>query len=252
MTWLLAIASVTAVSLVSLAGAFTLAMTGRQLRRISSVLVSFAVGTLLGDAFLHLLPEALESSTPTSTTTALMLGGVLGFFVLEKLLRYEHGPLHRRARRHATGAPELAAINLIGDALHNLVDGVLIGASYLVSPALGLSTTLAVAAHELPQELGDFGILVHSGLGARKALLLNLASASVAIAGTVLTLLAGDVLGASVAGTLVPVTAGGFVYIAAAALMPELRRDRTARGLAVQAGFVALGVAVMAALARFE
>lgn len=249
MTWMLAIGSVVAVSAVSLAGVVTLWLTGRHLHRLTSVLVSFAVGTLLGDTFLHLIPEALESGAPLSTTSALTLAGLLGFFVLEKVLRYERGPLRRHRMR---GAPELAAINLIGDALHNLIDGVLIAASYLVSPALGLSTTLAVAAHELPQELGDFGILVHSGLRPRKALLLNLASASLAIVGTVATLLAGDLLGAIVPTVLVPITAGGFLYIAAAALIPELQRERSARAFAMQAASIALGVALMAALTAME
>jgi zinc and cadmium transporter len=171
------------------------------------------------------------------------------FFVVEKLLRHQHGPLHRHHHPEEGGRPTLAAINIVGDAIHNFIDGVLIGASYLASPTLGISTTIAVLFHEIPQELGDFGILIHSGLGIRKAILLNLASASLAIVGTLVALLAGSVAGMMMISVLVPITAGGFVYIAAADLIPELQHDRSIRGLFAQASLILLGIAVMALLA---
>jgi len=127
-----------------------------------------------------------------------------------------------------------------------------IGASYLVSPALGLSTTIAVLLHEIPQEFADFGILIHSGLTVRKAILINLASASVAILGTALSLLAGPLGQETVAATLVPLTAGGFVYLAAADLIPELQHDRSLRALFVQTGLIAIGIAVMGLLTFIE
>jgi zinc and cadmium transporter len=129
---------------------------------------------------------------------------------------------------------------------------VLIGASYLVSPALGASTTLAVLLHEIPQELGDFGILVHSGLGVRKAVLLNLGSASIAIVGTAAALLAGLAARDAVTATLLPVTAGGFVYLAAADLIPELQHDRSLRALVVQTALISAGIAVMGLLVSIE
>jgi zinc and cadmium transporter len=141
---------------------------------------------------------------------------------------------------------------VLGDAVHNFIDGVLIGASYLASPFLGLSTTVAVVLHEIPQELGDFGILLDSGLSVRKAILLNLASASVAIVGTAVALLAGAVAQKAVVASLLPMTAGGFVYLAAAGLIPELQRDRTLRALFVQTGLIAAGIAVMGLLALGE
>ena len=148
--------------------------------------------------------------------------------------------------------PELAVINVLGDAVHNFIDGLVIGASYLVSPTLGVSTTMAVLLHEIPQELGDFGILIHSGLSVRRALLVNLGSASVAIIGTALSLSAGAVAKESVTTILVPLTAGGFVYLAAADLIPELQHDRSLRALIAQTFLISLGIAVMGLLTLVE
>jgi len=251
-TWALSLLSVVAVSLVSLVGLATLSLDEARLRRLAAALVSFAVGALLGDAFIHLIPATFEGDGPTLGPSLLILGGLLLFFVAEKLLRHHHGPLHVHDHPERPARPELATINVIGDAIHNLIDGALIGASYLASPVLGLSTTIAVLLHEVPQELGDFGILVHSGLGVRKALLLNLGSASLAVVGTVVALLAGSAAGTVVSEVLIPVTAGGFVYIAAADLIPELQHDRSLRGLLVQAGLIAAGVTVMALLIVLE
>lgn len=243
--WLFSLASVAAVSLVSLVGLASLSMAAGRLRRLATVLVSFAVGALLGDAFIHLMPETFARRHGSTLAPSLrILAGVLLFFVVEKLLRGR--------RRSGEAVRPLATINIIGDAIHNLIDGVLIGASYLASPALGVSTTVAVLFHEIPQELGDFGVLVHGGLGVRKAVLLNLASASLAIVGTAGTLLVGQAAGTTVTALLVPLTAGGFVYIAAADLIPELQRDRTGRGLFTQAALIALGIAVMALLTLLE
>ena len=175
------------------------------------------------------------------------------FFIVEKLLRHQHGVLHEHYHgQPELRRPELAAINILGDAIHNFIDGVVIGASYLVSPLLGLSTTIAVLLHEIPQEFGDFGILIHSGLTVRNAVLLNLASASVAILGTVLSLLAGSVAQETVTTSLVPLTAGGFVYLAAADLIPELQHDRSLRALVVQTFLITLGIVIMGLLTFIE
>ena len=249
--WILSLASVIAVSLVSLVGLTTLSMNDARVRSLAAVLVSFAVGALLGDAFIHLIPEIFAARPEAPLTPSLLiLGGVLLFFVVEKLLRHQHGPIHRHfhAEDHHHEQPALAAINFVGDAIHNFIDGVLIGASYLVSPALGVSTTLAVLFHEIPQELGDFGVYLHSGLTVRKAVLMNLASASMAILGTVAMLAVGADIGTAASNVLVPITAGGFVYIAAANLIPELQHDHSLKGLFVQASLIALGIAAMAGL----
>jgi zinc and cadmium transporter len=251
MVWALSLLSVAAVSLVSLLGVLTLSLNEARLRGLAAILVSFAVGALLGDAFIHLIPESLANGDGSLRASLLILGGMLVFFVVEKLLRHWHGPLHAQHHPGSIARPALAGINIIGDAIHNFIDGVLIAGSYLVSPALGVTTTAAVLLHEIPQELGDFGILIHSGLGVRRAALLNLASASAAVLGTVVALIAGSVMGEAVPAVLVPVTAGGFVYIAAADLIPELQHDRTVRALVVQASLIALGIGVMGALAAF-
>lgn len=245
--------SVAAVGAVSLAGLLTLSMSEQRVRRLATFFVSFAVGALLGDTFLHLVPEIFANARGRDAFRAslLILAGMLLFFVVEKLLRQEH-LLHRHARSAPIARPELAAVNLLGDAIHNYIDGLLIGASWLASPALGLSTTLAVLLHEIPQELGDFGILIHSGLAPRRAVLLNAGSAAVAILGTATAVLAGAVAHERVVALLVPVTAGGFVYIAAANLIPELQHDRTLRALFVQTALISGGILVMALLTLVE
>lgn len=248
MAWVQTLLSVGLVSAVSLVGAAGLSLDEARLRRVALALVGFAVGALLGDTFLHLLPEAWARAGPGGAPGVPMLGGVLTFFLVEKLLRHEHGPLHRGAHPERRPRPELAVINLVGDGVHNLIDGALIAASWMSSPTLGLTTTLAVLLHELPQELGDFGVLVHAGLGVRKALALNFATACLAFVGAGVTLALGGAAGAALHGALVPFTAGGFLYLALADLVPELQHDRSARGAAVQAGLLLLGLGVMAAL----
>jgi zinc and cadmium transporter len=250
--WALSLASVGAVSLVSLIGLATLSLNEARTRRLAGRLVSFAVGVLLGDAFIHLIPQTFTQGAVTLWPSLLILAGMLLFFVVEKLLRHQHGPLHSYHHPEAGARPELVTVNILGDAIHNFIDGILIAASYLVSPTLGLATTVAVLFHEIPQELGDFSILIHSGLRVRQAVLLNLASASVAVLGTIIGLLLGKVGGESVTAMLVPVTAGGFVYIAAADLIPELQHDRSVRGLLEQSGLILLGMAVMGLLGILE
>jgi zinc and cadmium transporter len=252
----LAIASVVAVSLVSLAGLSTISMDEARVRRLATLFVSFAVGALLGDAFIHLIPQTFAGNGPLRVPlgpSLLVLGGMMVFFVVEKLLRHRHGVLQDHYHgQHPVGRPELAAINILGDAVHNFIDGVVIGASYLVSPTLGVSTTIAVLLHEIPQEFGDFGILIHSGLTVRQAVMLNLGSASVAILGTAMSLVAGTVAEEAVTSALIPVTAGGFVYLAAADLIPELQHDRSLRALVVQTSLILAGIAVMGLITLIE
>lgn len=229
-------------SAVSLAGVATLAWDETRLRRVASDLVALAVGGLYGDAFLHLIPEAFERMASGFRASLWIMGGILAFFLLEKVLRRRD--LHHR-RHHRT----VVEMNLTGDALHNLVDGMLIAASYQVGAPLGVTTTLAVLLHEIPQELGDFGVLVHGGLSPRRALRMNLLSGLAALVGAVLALL----LGASIdrfSVYLVPITAGGFLYLAGSNLVPELQHES---GRAVrQLVLIATGIALMAALGLFE
>lgn len=249
---LLAFLSVGLVSLVSLVGLLTLSMNEVRLRRIATVFVGFAAGALLGDAFIHLIPEIFASSESSQSPlgrSLLILVGVVVFFVVEKLLRHQH---MLDEHPHTVSRPALAAVNVLGDAIHNYIDGLLIGASYLVGPELGITTTIAVLLHEIPQEIGDFGILIHSGLSVRKATMMNLASAGVAVFGTLTAVAAGGLAQQRVSDLLVPIAAGGFVYIAAADLMPELQHDRSIRSLVLQTTLIVLGIAIMALLTLID
>jgi zinc and cadmium transporter len=241
--------SVLVVSAVSLVGVFTLGWRPERLRRLTLPFVAFAVGALLGDAFIHLLPTAFREARSPFLVSMGVLAGFMLFFLLERLLRGgghvhpegERVPLHHRVH-------PMVGINLAGDALHNFVDGVLIGASYLASFGLGVTTTIAVLLHELPQELGDFAILVHGGLTVRRAVTLNLLVALTAVAGTAITLLVGSEV-KSVSTASVPFTAGGFLYLAAADLVPELHhQETTPRGTFEQILLIGAGIGVMAAL----
>jgi zinc and cadmium transporter len=251
---LAAYVSVILVGLVSLIGAFTLSLSEERLRRLAVVFISFAVGALLGDTFIHLIPEIFgsEGEADPLVSSLLVLGGMLLFFIVEKLLRHHHGLLHRHHHQEPPPRMELAGVNLLGDGIHNYLDGLLIGASWLVSPSLGIATTIAVLMHEIPQELGDFAVLIHSGLSVRRALLLNAASAAVAILGTTTAVLAGTLAHEKMTAVLLPITAGGFVYIAAANLMPELQHDRSRWALLFQTLLISAGIAIMALLTLME
>lgn len=213
--------STIAISLLSLAGVVTLALSPKLLNKIILRLVAVAAGTMLGAVFLHLLPEAHHLLGPEQLYATLLLSFVV-FFLLEKLLFYQH--CHQaHCEVHSFGY-----MNLIGDGLHNFLDGLLIAGAYLTSFKLGLITTLAVALHELPQELGDFAVLLHAGFAKKKALFLNLLTAATAIAGSAVGLI---FLQAShnLSAYLIPFAAGGFLYLAAADLIPEISQKNTAK-----------------------
>jgi zinc and cadmium transporter len=248
----LSVVSVAAISMVSFVGLLAFSLNELRLRRLSTILISFAAGSLLGDAFIHLIPASFESREPPLRQSLLMLAGMMTFFAVEKIMRHRHGALHAGDHLGNPARPELAAMNVIGDAVHNLIDGILSGASYLAETSLGITTTVAVLFHEIPQEMGDFSILVHSGLSPRKAVLFNFASGSVAILGTAMALLAGTLSREAVISVLVPATAGGFIYLAAADLIPELQHERTLGSLVRQVGLMALGIGVMVVLTLLE
>jgi zinc and cadmium transporter len=227
----------------SLVGALALALNARTLQRGLLILISFAAGALLGDAFLHLIPEVAESEAGLDLPASFaLLGGVLTFFVLEKILHWHHAHLPSEEVLHP-----VAVTNLIGDGLHNFVDGAIVAGGFLVSTKLGLATTIAVVLHEIPQEMGDFGILVHAGMKPRRAVAFNVLTALAAIVGAVATLLVAAAVG-SVERMLVPFTAGAFVYIASTDLIPELHKEPEAGKSILQLVALLAGVAVMAAL----
>jgi zinc and cadmium transporter len=242
-TWAYTFISVGIVSTISLVGIFFLSMQEERLRRVLHWLVSFAIGGLFGDAFIHLLPEAFEKAGHGLSVPILTLSGILLFFILEKFMLWRHCHVPTsQAHPHP-----VVAMNLIGDGIHNLLDGMIIGAGFQVSPTLGISTTLAIILHEIPQEIGDYGVLVHGGLSPQKALRFNFLSALISLVGAFLSLAAGLHSG-SFSFFVLPMTAGGFIYIAGTDLIPELRHETALGQSAIQLFFIALGVALMALL----
>ncbi len=245
--WGYSIVSVIVVSLISLIGILALLL-NRDVNKITFLLVSFAVGGLFGDAFIHLLPESFENIENNLEIALLVLVGIFIFFILEKVLRWRHS--HTLQTKKKKIHP-VVTMNLVGDAVHNLIDGMVIGASYMVNIPLGMTTTLAIVLHEIPQEMGDFGILLHGGISVKRALVFNFLSAATAIIGTVLSLTIGPhIQGYTVA--LVPITAGGFIYIAGSDLIPELQQDVKMSRSLLQFGLIVLGIGIMAILAAFE
>lgn len=243
-TWQYALVSVLIVSLVSLAGAATLSISRSFLKRILLFLVSFAVGSLLGGAFIHLLPEAFASDLNPLVVSAAVLTGIILFFILEKFFRWRHCHLETTDDHVHPVVP----MNIFGDAMHNFIDGILIGISYAVSIPLGMATTVAVLLHEIPQEIGDFGILIHGGLTVKKALLFNFASALTSVFGVVLALMIGTTMEGVVLYFL-PMTAGGFIYIAGSDLIPELHHNTDVKISILQLLALLGGIAIMFGLA---
>jgi zinc and cadmium transporter len=202
------------VSLISLVGVFVV----RWSERVEERLLGFAAGVLLATAFLDLFPEAVERSPGDTHVFAAALGAMILFFVIERLLHAFH--LHEESHAHTSGY-----LILIGDGLHNLIDGVVIAASFLVSPELGITTTLAVAAHEIPQEIADYGLLVSGRFSRQRALALNFASGLTAMVGALLCWAFRAGIEPHV-GWALTATAGMFIYIAASDLIPELHHVR--------------------------
>lgn len=214
--WILA--STSLVSLISLVGIFTLTLKDNLLHKILFCLIGFSAGALIGSAFLHILPECLEKNKSTTVFSYLILGIII-FFLMERYLHWRHCHEQGACKTHA-----FTYLNLVGDGFHNCIDGMVIAASFMASVKLGLVTTLAIILHEIPQELGDFAVLIYGGFSKRKALLFNFASALMAIIGAVAGYFIAD-LSKSFSNFILPFTAGGFIYIATSDLIPELHKE---------------------------
>lgn len=245
--WFYTLASVLLVSLISLVGIVTLSFRETLLKHILIYFISFSAGSLLGDAFIHLLPEAAEKMGFGLNISLYVLSGIITYFIVEKFIRWRHC--------HIPAAEEhphpFSLMILFGDAVHNFIDGLIIGASYLVSFPIGITTTLAVIFHEIPQEIGDFGSLLHGGFSKSKALFFNFLSAIAAVLGAIIIL----ILGPYVEGMttfLVPFAAGGFIYIASADLIPELHREVEIKKSILQLVFFIMGALVMLSLILLE
>lgn len=235
--------SVILVSLVSLGGILFLLLKKETLKKTLLFLVSLSAGSLFGGAFLHLLPEAVEEGGFGLTVSLSVLGGILLFFIIEKIIhwRHCHVPTSTEHPHH------LAPLNLIGDGIHNFIDGLIIAAGYLSSLPLGMVTTLAVLLHEVPQEIGDFGVLLYAGWGKRKALFFNFLSALMAVLGAVVGLMIGSSSEEFVL-LILPFAAGGFLYIAGSDLIPELHKECGLKDTFLHLFALLLGIGLMLGL----
>jgi len=238
------------VSLVSLSGWFALWMDAEWLKRIIPYLLALAVGVLLGDAFIHLIPDAVARQGSVADVCLITLTGIFLFFVLEKLVRWHNGH-HFDSDASAAKILPLAKMNLISDGVHNFIDGILIAGSFMVTPTLGFTTTLAIVAHEIPQEIGDVGALLRGGLSPAKAVLYNFVCSLTVLAGVAFTLLLGQLAENSLL-LLLPIAAGGFIYIAASDLIPVLHEHSSLPNLSGQSAAFTLGVGFMQAIDIFE
>lgn len=211
------------ISFLALSGSFLLFFNGKFLKQISLYLLALAAGALLGTAFLHLLPEALKDGLPQQGFLVLLVGFLL-FYAGEKLLHLHHGTdSNKEHNPHALGV-----LSLLADVVHNFIDGIILAVAFLVDVKLGLVTVAAVALHEVPQEIAEFGVLIYAGFSKKKALILNFLSAT--------SIILGGVVGFFFKETLMPFipfvllfAAGSFLYIAASDFIPEFKKEQNRR-----------------------
>lgn len=229
----------------SLIGVLAISIKPKVLNRFLLPLVSLSAGTMLGAAFLHQLPESVEQ-LDVHLAFQLTLISFITFFLLERFLHWRHCHEEAHLTRHTIGY-----MNLLGDGIHNFIDGLLIAASFSAGDSLGFVAVLAIALHEIPQEIGDFGVLLHSGFSRTKALLANLAVSLTAVIGG----LTGYLLSHSTtifATHLIPIAAGGFIYIAASDLIPELKLGSTTKKTLANIVMFITGILVMTLVSHHD
>ncbi|MFH0770512.1 MAG: ZIP family metal transporter [Candidatus Peregrinibacteria bacterium] len=236
----LALMSVIAVSFLSLVGVLLLGIKQSLMERILLYFVSFSTGTLLGDVFLHIIPELSNDPDFFPRSVLWILGGILLSFSIEKIIHWHHCHIYPSHEHHHP----LGLLSLVGDALHNFIDGALIAGSFLVSIPLGLATTIAVVFHEIPQEIGEYALLLYSGYARSRALAWNLLSASTAVVGAVVVLMIGRNI-PMVGDALLAVAAGNFLYLAGTDLIPELHKETRLQAAFLQLIFIIAGIAIM-------
>ncbi len=229
-------------SVVSLVGGIYMLYGGRGAHWLQKIAVPFAAGALLAASFFDLLPEALESSDAHTVLTWTLVG-FLGFFVLERGLHWFH---HHHEEDESTSRHTNRPLIIIGNTLHNFMDGLAIGATFLVSPASGIITTLAVSAHEVPREIGDFGLLLAKGMSKYRTLLVSLVAALAGVLGAILAYGFGELLAVPTA-QLLSLTAGFFIYIAASDIIPTIHQKHT-RLANIETVVLIAGTIVVAAL----
>jgi zinc and cadmium transporter len=246
--------SVFIVSAFSLIGVLTISFSQKYLGEIVFFLVALAVGAFLGDAFIHLIPEAFEEIQNPVSVSLLIILGMLSFFVLEKILHWHHhahthDPCSRKEK--VEQIKPLGKMILISDGVHNLIDGIIIGISYLAGIQVGIATTIAVLLHEVPQEMGDFGILVRSGYTKKKALFYNFITALLAVVGLVFVLVAQE-FAEKISIIVIPVVAGIFIYIASSDLVPELHKEKISVKTLFEILAIIAGIGIMYLLLFLE
>lgn len=266
-TYVYALASVSLVGLISLCGVFAIPVTRQTLSKVTFVLVSLATGAMLGNAFVHLLPESFEyvfaGRITAMSVSLLIVAGFLFCFILEKVMNlschhgfghhHEEGHCHEGEQCHGSSTKGLSDIHptgymsLLSHGMDNFTDGILIGATYLISVPAGLATTLAIVLHEIPMEFGAFGVLVQAGFSRKGAILVNFFSAVVAAIGTLAVLVFGSMVH-SLPVVLTPIGAGIVLYVTAAGLVPRLQGEHGCRQSLVQVLIMALGLGVMVAV----
>lgn len=245
--WSYSLASVVIVSLLSLVGIAFVSLSERKLKQLIFIMVSLAVGSLFGDAVLHLLPDAFEKFTSKTEASLYVLGGIFLFFVLEKFLLWRH----EHALNAGSSIRPVGYMNLFADGVHNMIDGMIIGASYAMSLRIGIATTTAVVFHEIPHELGNFFVLLYAGFTKKRALFFNFLSAVFAILGTVISLFVGSRV-ENFSVVMLPLAAGGFIYIAGSDLVPELNKEVAPWKSLVQFAAIGTGVGLMVLLTLLE
>jgi len=246
MTFLYALISVLIVSAVALIGIVTLWLRVALLKRIVLLLVSFSAGALLGDVFFHLFPEMAEEWRLISSSLWVLWWIFFGLFT-EKVIRRNHCHMPiTKEHKHP-----FAIMNLVWDMVHNLIDGLIIGTSYLVSIPVGIATTIAVIFHEIPQEMWDFGVLIHGGFTKKRAVLLNFFTALTAVLGVIIAFLLYRYVDGMVSA-LIPFAAGTFIYIAGSDLIPELHKENKLSQSIPQILFFLLGIGIMSLLLLLE
>ncbi len=240
-SWLYAFASVTVISLLSFVGILPIIILRKELPdRIIHYLVSFSVGGFFGGAFFHLIPEATGESGFTLETSAYILTGIFFSYILEEFLMWRHS----HTPTSDVHPKSLGYMNLFGDAFHNAIDGLIIGSAYLVSVPMGLATSLAVSLHELPQEIGDFAILLYPGFTVRRAVGYNFLSSLTAYIGLLIAFLLYSYQNAFT-GFLLPFTAGNFIYIAGSDLIPEIQGETKFRNSIVKLVLILSGLLLL-------
>lgn len=227
------------ISIIALIGIFALSMKDKLVQKILLWLVGLSSGALMGGAFIHLLPEAVEKSEGLEINIFnIALISFVIFFLVEKILHWRH------CHKNHCPVHTFGTMNLIGDAIHNFIDGLIIAASFMADVNLGIVTTIALALHEIPQEIGDYGVLIYAGYSKTKALLYNFIVALTVVVGGIVGYFISESIDDSIV-YLLPFAAGGFIYIAASDLMPEIRKEKSFSKSASAILFFVAGISIM-------